>query len=73
MKVILLAGGLGTRLAEFTDIILNQWFMEKNLCFGTLCRYMQNMAIMNFTLLGYKSEVIKSIFKLQIIKFRFYC
>ena len=51
MKVILLAGGLGTRLAEFTDIIPKPMVpIGKNPCFGTLCRYMQNMAIMNFTL-----------------------
>tara|TARA_A100001234_G_scaffold153065_1_gene134872 strand:+ start:847 stop:1605 length:759 start_codon:yes stop_codon:yes gene_type:complete len=64
MKVILLAGGLGTRLAEFTDIIPKPMVPigKKPLLWHIMQIYAKYGHNEFYVALGYKSEVIKEYF-----------
>ena len=64
MKVIILAGGFGTRLSEYTETIPKPMasISEKPILWHIMKIY-ESHGFNDFILaLGYKSEVIKSIF-----------
>ena len=64
MKVVILAGGLGTRLSEFTELIPKPMIRigDKPMLWHIMKIY-SHFGINNFCLaLGYKSEVIKNYF-----------
>ena len=62
MKVIILAGGYGTRLAEFTETIPKPMVtIGERPILWSMCCDMLIMGIKIYIALGYKAEVIKSI------------
>ena len=74
MKVLILAGGLGTRLSEYTESIPKPMVMVGGK--PILWHIMQTYAkygFKNFYIaLGYKSEVIKEYFLKYLLKIIFY-
>ena len=64
MKVILLAGGFGTRLSEYTDTIPKPMVQigEKPILWHIMNLYAQYQHKDFFVALGYKGEVIKNYF-----------
>ena len=64
MKVILLAGGLGSRLSEYTDVIPKPMVKvgEKPMLWHVMQRYARYGHKDFYLALGYKSEVIKEYF-----------
>ena len=64
MKVILLAGGLGTRLAEYTDFIPKPMVPVggKPILWHIMQRYARFEHKDFYVALGYKAEVIKEYF-----------
>lgn len=64
MKVVLLAGGFGTRLAEYTDLIPKPMVTigDKPILWHIMNLYSKFGHKDFFIALGYKSEVIKDFF-----------
>ena len=64
MKVIILAGGFGTRLSEYTDVIPKPMAKIGNKpILWHIMKIFENHALNDFVLaLGYKSEIIKEYF-----------
>ena len=64
MKVVLLAGGFGTRLAEYTDVIPKPMVPigGKPILWHIMCAYAHFGHKDFYVALGYKAEVIKEYF-----------
>ena len=75
MKVIILAGGFGTRLSEYTDAIPKPMAKigDKPILWHIM-KIFEHHALNDFVLaLGYKNEIIKEYFyKVLLIKLRFF-
>ena len=64
MKVIILAGGFGTRLSEYTELIPKPMVLvgEKPILWHVMQRYASFGHKDFYIALGYKSEIIKEYF-----------
>ena len=69
MKVVILAGGLGTRLSEYTKLIPKPMVKVNNKpILYYIMKHFSNYGYQDFyVLLGYKGTVIRNYFKKKII------
>ena len=69
MKVVILAGGLGTRLSEYTHMIPKPMVKINNKpIIYYIMKHFYNYGFDNFYIaLGYKGEIIKDYFKKKLI------
>ena len=71
MKVVILAGGYGTRIAEYTDVVPKPMISlgNKPLIWHIMERYARYGHKDFYLALGYKAEVVKDYFLIPVSRF----